>query len=42
MGRHANGRLGNVVAWTAVGLVVVLDGILLVVTALGALGIRLT
>jgi Mn2+/Fe2+ NRAMP family transporter len=41
MGRHANGRLGNVVAWTAVGLVVALDGILLVVTALGAIGVNL-
>src|SRR6266542_3471932 len=40
MGRHANGRLGNVVAWTAVGLVVVLDAVLIVVTVLGVLGIR--
>ena len=41
MGRHANGRLGNVVAWTAVALVVVLDAVLLVVTALGAIGVDL-
>ncbi len=41
MGRHANGRLGNVVAWTAVGLVVVLDAVLIVVTVLGGLGVRL-
>ncbi len=40
MGRHANGRLGNAVAWTAVGLVVGLDAILLLVTVLGLLGIR--
>ena len=38
MGRHANGRVANVLAWTAVGLVVVLDVVLLVATLLGALG----
>ena len=41
MGRHANGRRLNVVAWTAVGLVVVLDLVLLGSTLLGALGIQL-
>jgi Mn2+/Fe2+ NRAMP family transporter len=39
MGRHRNGRLGNVVAWVSVGLVVLLDVVLLAVTALGAFGV---
>jgi len=39
MGRHKNGRLGNVVAWTAVGLVILLDLVLLGVSALGFFGI---
>jgi Mn2+/Fe2+ NRAMP family transporter len=40
MGRHRNGRIANVLAWTAVGLVVVLDAVLLGVTALSAVGIQ--
>jgi NRAMP (natural resistance-associated macrophage protein)-like metal ion transporter len=39
MGRHANGRKGNFLAWSAVGLVVLLDAVLLGVTALGFVGI---
>jgi Mn2+/Fe2+ NRAMP family transporter len=39
MGRHRNGRLGNVIAWVSVGLVVLLDLALLGVTALGAFGV---
>jgi Mn2+/Fe2+ NRAMP family transporter len=39
MGRHANGRKANVVAWIAVGLVVVLDAILLAITLLGVFGV---
>ncbi len=39
MGRHANGRKANVLAWVAVGLVVVLDAVLLGATLLGALGL---
>jgi Mn2+/Fe2+ NRAMP family transporter len=41
MGKHRNGRVGNVLAWTAVGLVVVLDAILLGVSALGLFGISI-
>jgi len=41
MGRHANGRKANVVAWASVGLVVLLDGVLLVVTALGVIGVKI-
>ncbi len=41
MGRHRNGRLANVLAWGAVGLVVVLDAVLLGATALELLGIRI-
>ena len=37
MGRHANGRRANIVAWGAVGLVVVLDLVLLGATAAGRL-----
>ena len=40
MGRHANRRAGNVLAWTAVGLVVLLDAVLLGVGVLGAAGIK--
>ncbi|HEU4673004.1 MAG TPA: Nramp family divalent metal transporter [Candidatus Limnocylindrales bacterium] len=40
MGRHANGRVANVLAWTAVGLVVALDAVLLGVSALGVVGIQ--
>ncbi len=40
MGRHRNGRRANVVAWTAVGLVILLDLVLLGVSALGLFGIR--
>ena len=40
MGTHRNGRIGNVLAWAAVGLVVVLDVVLLGVVALGFVGIE--
>jgi NRAMP (natural resistance-associated macrophage protein)-like metal ion transporter len=40
MGRHRNGRLANIVTWVAVGLVIVLDVVLLGVTALGAVGVK--
>src|SRR6478736_2421892 len=40
MGAHRNGRVGNVLAWGAVGLVVVLDVVLLGVVALGFFGIQ--
>jgi len=42
MGRHANGRKANVVAWIAVGLVVLLDAILLAITLLGVFGVTFT
>jgi len=35
MGEHANGRIANVIAWVAVGLVILLDLVLLAVAALG-------
>ncbi len=35
MGKHRNGRLANVVAWGAIGLLIMLDAVLLGVTALG-------
>jgi NRAMP (natural resistance-associated macrophage protein)-like metal ion transporter len=41
MGRHANGRGGNILASASVGLVVVLDAVLLGVTALGVLGVQI-
>ena len=41
MGRHRNGRIANVLAWSAVGLVVVLDAVLLGVSALSAIGISI-
>lgn len=40
MGRHRNGRIGNVLAWAAVGIVVVLDAVLLGVTALSVVGVN--
>ena len=39
MGRHANGRIANVLAWIAVGLVVLLDAGPARVTPLGVFGI---
>ena len=39
MGRHRNGRVANVLAWAAVGLVVVLDSVLIGVGVLGVLGV---
>jgi Mn2+/Fe2+ NRAMP family transporter len=42
MGRHANGRKANLVAWVAVGLVVLLDVVLLAITLLGVFGINFT
>jgi Mn2+/Fe2+ NRAMP family transporter len=41
MGRHRNGRIGNVLAWSAVGLVIALDAVLIGVTALGLVGITI-
>ena len=41
MGSHRNGRLANVLAWGAVGLVIALDAVLLGVSAAGALGITI-
>ena len=38
MGGHANRRLGNVLAWGAVGVVVALNAALLGTALLGALG----
>jgi Mn2+/Fe2+ NRAMP family transporter len=40
MGDHRNGRVGNVLAWGAVGIVVVLDVVLLGVSALGRFGVK--
>lgn len=40
MGSHRNGRIANILAWGAVGLVIALDAVLLGVTALGMLGIK--
>jgi NRAMP (natural resistance-associated macrophage protein)-like metal ion transporter len=40
MGRHANGRVANVLAWAAVALVVALDVVLLGVSALDAVGVH--
>jgi Mn2+/Fe2+ NRAMP family transporter len=39
MGRHRNGRIANLLAWSSVGLVVVLDAILLGVSVLGVFGL---
>jgi Mn2+/Fe2+ NRAMP family transporter len=39
MGRHRNGHVANVLAWAAVGLVVILDAVLLGVTALSVVGV---
>jgi Mn2+/Fe2+ NRAMP family transporter len=41
MGEHRNGRIGNVLAWSAIGLVIALDAVLLGVAALGAFGVNL-
>jgi Mn2+/Fe2+ NRAMP family transporter len=41
MGNRRNGRLANLLAWTAVGLVIVLDAILLGVSALGLVGVKI-
>jgi Mn2+/Fe2+ NRAMP family transporter len=41
MGKHANGRIANVIAWISVGLVILLDVILLVVAGLGIFGVSL-
>jgi Mn2+/Fe2+ NRAMP family transporter len=41
MGRYSNGRLLNVLAWGAVGLVVALDGVLLATAVLDMLGVRI-
>jgi Mn2+/Fe2+ NRAMP family transporter len=41
MGDHRNGRIGNVLAWGAIGLVIALDAVLLAVSAAGALGITI-
>jgi Mn2+/Fe2+ NRAMP family transporter len=40
MGDRRNGRVANLFAWSAVGVVIVLDAVLLGVTALGAVGIQ--
>jgi NRAMP (natural resistance-associated macrophage protein)-like metal ion transporter len=40
MGRHANGRRANIVAWGAVGLIIALDLFLLGTSLLGAFGIQ--
>jgi Mn2+/Fe2+ NRAMP family transporter len=41
MGRYRNGPRANILAWTAVGLVVVLDLVLLSVSVLGLFGIEI-
>ena len=41
MGRHRNGRIANVLAWGAVGLVIALDAVLIGVTMLGLVGITI-
>ena len=41
MGRHRNGRIANVLAWAAVGLVVALDVVLLAASAGAAFGISI-
>ena len=40
MGDHRNGRIGNVLAWSAIALVIVLDVVLLGVAALGLIGVH--
>jgi hypothetical protein len=40
MGEHRNGRVGNVLAWSAIGLVILLDVVLLGVAALGLIGVH--
>jgi Mn2+/Fe2+ NRAMP family transporter len=41
MGRHRNGRIGNALAWSAIGLIVALDAVLLGTSVLGALGVSI-
>ncbi len=41
MGDHRNGRVANVLAWSAVGLIIALDVVLLGVAALGAVGVEI-
>ena len=41
MGEHRNGRLANVLAWSAIAIVVALDAILLGVSALGIFGVQI-
>jgi Mn2+/Fe2+ NRAMP family transporter len=41
MGKHANGRIANVIAWVSVGLVILLDLVLLAVAALGVIGVSI-
>jgi len=40
MGKHANGRIANLIAWISVGLVIILDLVLLAVAALGIFGVN--
>ena len=40
MGRHRNGRVANIVTWSAIGLIVALDAVLLGVAALGLFGVN--
>ena len=40
MGRHRNGRVANILAWGAVGIVVVLDAILIGVGLLSLIGVQ--
>ncbi len=40
MGDHRNGRVANVLAWSAVGLIIALDVVQFGVAALGAVGVR--
>ena len=40
MGRHANGRIANLLAWLSVGLVIVLDVVLLLVAVLQVFGVK--
>ena len=40
MGRHANGRIANLLAWLSVGLVIVLDVVLMLVAVLQVFGVK--
>ena len=40
MGRHRNGAVANILAWAAVGLVVILDAVLIGVGALSLVGVK--